>query len=99
MIYLNFFHIKSFQAFCFHADKELLRAPRIVRVGLIQNSIALPTTVSFLDQKRAIYQKLKPIIEAAGASGVNILCLQVVHGGRVEYSFIDSLPSQVLKIS
>lgn len=70
-----------------------------MRVGLIQNSIALPTTVSFLDQKRAIYQKLKPIIEAAGASGVNILCLQVVHGGRVEYSFIDSLPSQVLKIS
>lgn len=70
-----------------------------MRVGLIQNSIALPTTVSFLDQKRAIYQKLKPIIEAAGASGVNILCLQVVHGVRVEYSFIDSLPSQVLKIS
>ncbi|XP_030944887.1 beta-ureidopropionase [Quercus lobata] len=64
------------KAFCFHADKELLRAPRIVRVGLIQNSIALPTTASFLDQKRAIYQKLKPIIEAAGALGVNILCLQ-----------------------
>ncbi|KAK7853623.1 beta-ureidopropionase [Quercus suber] len=66
------------KAFCFHADKELLRAPRIVRVGLIQNSMALPTTASFLDQKRAIYQKLKPIIEAAGASGVNILCLQEV---------------------
>ncbi|KAH7834093.1 hypothetical protein Vadar_012685 [Vaccinium darrowii] len=64
------------QAFCFHADKELLRPPRIVRVGLIQNSIALPTTAPFLDQRRAIFQKVKPIIDAAGASGVNILCLQ-----------------------
>lgn len=64
------------QAFCFHADKEILRQPRVVRVGLIQNSIALPTTAPFLDQKRAIMQKLKPMIDAAGASGVNILCLQ-----------------------
>eukprot|EP00262_Sarcandra_glabra_P002475 TRINITY_DN1279_c0_g1_i1.p1 TRINITY_DN1279_c0_g1~~TRINITY_DN1279_c0_g1_i1.p1 ORF type:complete len:416 (-),score=62.54 TRINITY_DN1279_c0_g1_i1:230-1477(-) len=64
------------QAFCFRADKELLRQPRIVRVGLIQNSIALPTTAPFLDQKMAIMEKLKPIIVAAGGSGVNILCLQ-----------------------
>lgn len=64
------------QAFCFHADKELLREPRIVRVGLIQNSIALPTTSHIQDQKVAIMQKLKPMIDAAGASGVNILCLQ-----------------------
>lgn len=69
-------HEFDLQAFGFHADKELLREPRIVRVGLIQNSIALPTTAPFLDQKRAIYQKVKPIIDAAGASGVNILCLQ-----------------------
>ncbi|MCL7028091.1 hypothetical protein MKW94_011836 [Papaver nudicaule] len=69
-------HGFDLKAFSFHADKELMREPRIVRVGLIQNSIALPTTIPFLDQKRAIFQKLKPIIEAAGASGVNILCLQ-----------------------
>ncbi|KAM0012361.1 putative beta-ureidopropionase [Helianthus debilis subsp. tardiflorus] len=69
-------HDFDIQAFKFNADKELLREPRIVRVGLIQNSIALPTTAPFLDQKKAICQKLKPIIDAAGASGVNILCLQ-----------------------
>ncbi|KAI3922119.1 hypothetical protein MKX01_005808 [Papaver californicum] len=69
-------HGFDLKAFSFHADKELMREPRIVRVGLIQNSIALPTTHPFLDQKRAIFQKLKPIFEAAGASGVNILCLQ-----------------------
>lgn len=69
-------HGFDLKAFTFHAGKELMREPRIVRVGLIQNSIALPTTHPFLDQKRALFQKLKPIIEAAGASGVNILCLQ-----------------------
>ncbi|KAK1359176.1 putative beta-ureidopropionase [Heracleum sosnowskyi] len=64
------------QAYSFRADKEILREPRVVRVGLIQNSIAFPTTASFSDQKRTIFQKLKPIINAAGVSGVNILCLQ-----------------------
>lgn len=69
-------HDFDIQGYSFCADKESLRAPRIVRVGLIQNSIVLPTTESFLDQKRAIFQKVEPIIEAAGSSGVNILCLQ-----------------------
>ncbi|KAL6218348.1 hypothetical protein ACLB2K_011562 [Fragaria x ananassa] len=72
-------HDFDLQAFCFHADKELLREPRIVRVGLIQNSIAVPTTAHFMDQKREIFGKLKPIIDAAGVSGVNILCLQHIH--------------------
>lgn len=53
-----------------------MRKPRVVRVGLIQNSIALPTTAPFSDQKRGIFEKLKPIIDAAGFAGVNILCLQ-----------------------
>ncbi|KAL7206074.1 hypothetical protein ACSBR2_018898 [Camellia fascicularis] len=73
-------HDFDLQAFCFHADKELSREPRIVRVGLIQNSIALPTTAPFLDQKRAIFQKVRPIIDAAGAAGVNVLCLQDLAG-------------------
>lgn len=46
-------------------------------MGLIQNSIALPTTAHFLDQKRALFQKIKLIIDTAGTSGVKILCLQV----------------------
>ncbi|GAU30547.1 hypothetical protein TSUD_65570 [Trifolium subterraneum] len=69
-------HGFDIQAFHFHADKEVLREPRVVRVGLIQNSIALPTTAHFVDQKKAIFEKLKPIIDAAGSSGVNVLCLQ-----------------------
>ncbi|CAN4092501.1 unnamed protein product [Withania somnifera] len=69
-------HDFDLQAFRFSADIESLRGRRIVRVGLIQNSIALPTTEPFLNQRRAIFQKLIPLIDAAGSSGVNILCLQ-----------------------
>lgn len=58
---LSMEHGFDLQAFCFHADKEVLREPRIVRVGLIQNSIALPTTAHFIDQKKAIFEKVKPI--------------------------------------
>ncbi|KAI3946014.1 hypothetical protein MKX01_024770, partial [Papaver californicum] len=69
-------HGFDLKAFIFRADKELMREHRIVWVGLIQNSIALPTTHPFLDQQRAIFQKLRPTIEFSGASGINILCLQ-----------------------
>ncbi|KAK8945429.1 N-carbamoylputrescine amidase [Platanthera guangdongensis] len=69
-------HDFDMQAFRFRADEEALRQPRVVRVGLIQNSIALPTTAPFSNQKKAIMQRLKPMIDAAGVSGVNILCLQ-----------------------
>lgn len=69
-------HNFDVQAFRFSADKEFLRQPRVVRVGLIQNSIAVPTTYHFADQKKAIMDKIRHIVDAAGASGVNILCLQ-----------------------
>ncbi|KAL4180214.1 hypothetical protein AMTRI_Chr13g91000 [Amborella trichopoda] len=64
------------QAYRFHADEEHERKPRVVRVGLIQNSIAIPTTLPMPHQKNAIMEKILPMIDAAGASGVNILCLQ-----------------------
>ncbi|MCD7467478.1 Beta-ureidopropionase [Datura stramonium] len=69
-------HYFDLQAFSFSADRESLREPRIVRVGLIQNSVALPTTAPFQNQREAIFQKLIPMIDAAGSSGVNVLCLQ-----------------------
>jgi beta-ureidopropionase len=74
------------QAFRFGEDSEFLRQPRVVRVGLIQNSIAAPTC-HFADQKKAIMEKIKPIIDAAGASGVNILCLQVSNMYNFFYPF------------
>jgi len=69
-------HDFDIQSYTFQAEKESTREPRIVRVGLIQNSISLPTTASILDQKKALIEGVKPLIDAAGACGVNILCLQ-----------------------
>lgn len=51
-------------------------APRIVRMAVVQNAIAAPTTAPVDDQRRAIFDKLALIIDAAGLCGVNVLCLQ-----------------------
>ena len=40
------------QAFTFKAAPEQLRAPRIVRVGLVQNKIVLPTTAPYAEQAK-----------------------------------------------
>lgn len=76
-----------------------MRAPRIVRVGLVQNSIALPTSAPFPDQKKAIMQKVKPMIDAAGASGVNILCLQVSSKATTLFGSHTSGSSQITWLS
>ena len=53
-----------------------LRPPRIVRVGLIQNKIVLPTTAPVLDQLTALHKLIGGIIEAAAAGRVNVVCMQ-----------------------
>lgn len=63
-------------AYDFPARPEETRKPRIVRVGIIQNSIALPTDISIQEQRQAIFEKIRKIIDAAGGENVNILCLQ-----------------------
>ena len=69
----NNFEIKAFK---FNAEKEQLRAPRIVRIGLIQNTIVLPTTAPFKEQYLAIEKKIENILYAAADMGVNVICLQ-----------------------
>eukprot|EP00239_Pterosperma_sp_CCMP1384_P007592 CAMPEP_0197854196 /NCGR_PEP_ID=MMETSP1438-20131217/24205_1 /TAXON_ID=1461541 /ORGANISM="Pterosperma sp., Strain CCMP1384" /LENGTH=433 /DNA_ID=CAMNT_0043468849 /DNA_START=98 /DNA_END=1399 /DNA_ORIENTATION=+ len=71
-------HEKEFdlQAYKFLAAPEQMRAPRNVKVGLIQHGIVLPTTDGFPEQKQAIFDRVKELIDAAGAEGVNIICLQ-----------------------
>ncbi|PRW56067.1 beta-ureidopropionase [Chlorella sorokiniana] len=64
------------QAYRFDAAPEQLRPPRIVRIGLVQNSIKVPTTAPFLEQRQAIHQRVRELIDAAGAAGVQVLCLQ-----------------------
>eukprot|EP01132_Coremiostelium_polycephalum_P004320 gene4320-5406_t len=58
------------------AEPEQLRPQRIVRIGIIQNSIGAPTTDPVRDQYAAIEAKIEKMIDAAGLMGVNVLCLQ-----------------------
>lgn len=49
---------------------------RIVRVGVIQHQIVLPTTAPLAEQRNAIYDKVGKIISLAADANVNVLCLQ-----------------------
>ncbi|OWA50527.1 Beta-ureidopropionase [Hypsibius exemplaris] len=69
-------HNFDLQSYQFTAQSEGTRPPKIVRVGLIQNSIGLATTESVEAQRAAIHEKVRPLIQAAGEAGVNVICLQ-----------------------
>ena len=63
-------------AYKFHAATEQRRKPRIVRVAVIQNQIVRSTSDSVEEQFQALADRASEMIEAAGAMGVNVLCLQ-----------------------
>ncbi|XP_060700076.1 beta-ureidopropionase isoform X2 [Hemiscyllium ocellatum] len=69
---------KDFQlkGFGFEAATEQLRQPRVVRVGLIQNKILLPTDSPVSEQVAALQKRIADIVEVAAMCGVNIVCLQ-----------------------
>jgi beta-ureidopropionase len=69
-------HNYDVQAYKFEAAIEHTRKPRIVRIGLIQNSIVAPTTDPVPVQYKAIEDKIRGLIDLAGRMGVNIVCLQ-----------------------
>jgi beta-ureidopropionase len=64
------------QGYKFEARTEQVRAPRIVRVGIIQNHIVLPTSSPLEVQRAAIHERIATIVEAAALCGVNVLCFQ-----------------------
>lgn len=64
------------KGYSFSAEEEALRPARRVRVGLIQNSIVLPTTDPVPAQRDALLKKIGRIIEVAYHSNVNIVCMQ-----------------------
>ncbi|XP_071093343.1 beta-ureidopropionase-like [Haliotis cracherodii] len=64
------------QGYAFDAAQESTRAPRIVRVGAVQNKIVLPTTAPVPEQRDALIKRICDIAEAAALCGVNILCFQ-----------------------
>ncbi len=62
-------------AYKFHAAAEQRRAPRVVRVGVIQNRIVADTSAPVEEQFEALCQRIETIIHAAGKMGVNVLGL------------------------
>ena len=70
----NHFQLVGYQ---FTAEKEDTRASRVIRLGLVQNEIALKDTSENVNaQREALYQRIGIIIEAAALAQVNVLCLQ-----------------------
>ncbi|XP_034833487.1 beta-ureidopropionase-like [Maniola hyperantus] len=63
-------------AYDFPTLKEETRSPRIVRVGIIQNSIATATNKPITEQRQGIFDKTRKIINVAAEEGVNVVCLQ-----------------------
>lgn len=69
-------HDFEVKAFKMGAADEQLRPPRIVRVGLVQNKIVLPTSAPIQEQRDALHQRIGQIVEAAYHANVNIICFQ-----------------------
>lgn len=63
-------------AYQFEAPREELTPPRLVRVGLIQNELVLPTTAPIKAQRDALMGRIGTMAAAAATAGVNVLCLQ-----------------------
>ena len=61
---------KDFKTFNLH--KEVCHLSTIV----LQNKIVLPTTAPVSEQRDALFRRVGEMVEAAGRSGVNVLCLQ-----------------------
>nr|XP_056715585.1 beta-ureidopropionase [Euleptes europaea] len=60
----------------FQAEPEQLRQPRVVRVGLIQNKIPLPTDAPVAEQVAALHKRIEEIVEVAAMCKVNVVCFQ-----------------------
>ena len=69
-------HDFELAAYKFHAATEQRRAPRVVRVGVIQNRIVASTSAPVDEQFEALVARTETLIHAAGQMGVNVLGLQ-----------------------
>lgn len=59
-----------------NAKREQGRAPRVVRLGLIQHASPLPTTAPYAAQRDAAFARVERLATAAGEARCNVLCLQ-----------------------
>ena len=64
------------RSFAIGAQPEQLAAPRNVVIGAIQNAWPCSPCDPLQQQRDAIHKRMASLVEAAGAAGVQILCLQ-----------------------
>ncbi|GAB6028686.1 Beta-ureidopropionase [Chamberlinius hualienensis] len=83
------FEIKGYS---FDAAPEEMRSPRLVRVGLLQNKIVLPTTDPIDKQRSSLHSRIAAIISAAAACNVNIACFQETWNMPFAFCTREKLP-------
>ena len=59
---------------------------------MFQNKIVLPTTAPVSEQRDALFRRVGEMVEAAGRSGVNVLCLQEAWSKLLPLNFISVIP-------
>ncbi|XP_066981392.1 beta-ureidopropionase [Macrobrachium rosenbergii] len=85
-------HDFELKGYCIEAAEEQLTPKRIVRIGVIQNSIVEPTTAPIAAQRDAIFKKIKCMTEAASLCGVNVLCYQEAWNMPFAFCTREKLP-------
>ncbi|XP_022662931.1 beta-ureidopropionase-like [Varroa jacobsoni] len=63
-------------AYSMHAANEDSRAPRRVRIAVIQNKIQVPTDQPLSAQRNAILDRIEIFTAAAALCGTNVICYQ-----------------------
>ncbi|XP_051042862.1 beta-ureidopropionase isoform X3 [Phodopus roborovskii] len=80
------------KGYAFQAAKEQQRCPQIVRVGLVQNRIPLPTSAPVAEQVSALHKRIEAIVEVAAMCGVNIICFQEAWNMPFAFCTREKLP-------
>ena len=65
--------VKNFKINC---EEQQTIAPRLVKVAAIQNKIVIPATKPVIEQKKALENRIKDIIELAALEKANVVCMQ-----------------------
>lgn len=80
------------KGYAFGAAEEQQRCPRVVRVGLVQNRIPLPTSAPVAEQVSALHKRIEAIAEVAAMCGVNIICFQEAWNMPFAFCTREKLP-------
>lgn len=63
-------------AYKFNCAEEQLRKSRVIKVGLFQHKIPLPTWSPIQDMLEVMFKMAAEVLEVASKSGVNVFCFQ-----------------------